>query len=361
MIAVQQDTPTRIFTEPYLGLQFSYPKTWTIEKTTLSMDETVTKGKVKKDNTRTLFSIPVQNSSNKGELQVVRTEYHASIDLWQTIQVRENELEKRTLVRQWDQDIMGVPMLFSRTDYTEHGTAMSSILGLFYTRTSYKLLLRLTAPTADFDKVAYEFNSMLETLRTVDGKLPKEDDPSIDLEPVTKKTPQAPLPPHSLEPVNKHPKSLAKAPVAIETVVSTKKVILRVPEGWSAVGAKENMLELKSDGLNVPLHIQLYSTLDSDLPDVALIKLSANDLPLFSKVSSREDTSQKANSAGTSISTVWRVGQADSGYLVTGEASAAMGQYYLLLTYKQTSGIAYKTERKLIEALLSQVSIEPAP
>src|ERR1700733_13543235 len=190
LLTIRQDVPTATFTEPFAGFQFNYPKTWS-----------VVKPKKHKDGSHTTFSIPIEGSSDTGELDVDRTDYHASIDLWQTIQLRANEQLHRQVVRQWTQEVLGVSMLFSRIDYTERGTPMSSVVGLFYTRTSLKLLLRVTSPTANFDKVFYEFNRILETLRETDGKLPQEDDPSVDLAPVTKKLEKAPEKPHDLTPV----------------------------------------------------------------------------------------------------------------------------------------------------------------
>jgi hypothetical protein len=364
LIAVQQDATTKTFTEPYLGIQFNYPKSWSIEKTTtptIAVSPTKSKRKPKLDKTRSLFSIPIEDSINKAELEVVRTEYHASIDLWQTIQLRESDLDKTQVVRQWEQDILGVPMLFSRVDSSAHGAQTTAIVGLFYTRTSLKLLLRLTAPSSEIDKVTYEFNKMLETLRYVDGSLPKEDDPSINLEPVTKKL-QPVLPtPKVIDAPSVGPKVPLKAPITADITVSTHNVMLRFPEGWSVKNTKDNTVDLVSANVSVPLHLQGFSTLDSDPPTTALLKLSAKDLGDFVKVGSREDTAQKVNAAGCAVSGVWRIGQSSSGDLVTGEASGAMGEYYFLVHYRQTNIVQYKADRKAIELLLKQISIETAP
>ncbi len=345
---VQQDAPTATFTEPFLGFQFNHPKTWTVVKPK------------RKDPARTVFSIPIDGTVDKAELDVVRTDYHASIDLWQTIQLRANEQLHRTVTRQWTQEILGVSMLFSRIDYTERGTPMSAVLGLYYTRTPFKMLMRLTSPTADFDKVFYDYGKTLETLRQLDGKLPQEDDPNITLAVPGKKPEKAPVKPHVIDAGNTGPKVILKAPVTVDVVVSTRKVTLRAPLGWYSENIKGSALDLHEPSLSVPLHIEFYSVLDSDTPIIALTKLSATQLNSFTKVATREDTNPNFNKAGCTVSAVWRLGQGANGDLATCEAAVSKGDYYCLITYSQPDRLKYKADRKLIEDLLKQVGIESA-
>jgi len=346
-LSAPQDVPTAVFTEPFVGLQFDYPKTWTIVKS-----------KKRKDQDRSTLYIPIEGSSEKAELDVDRTDFHASIDLWQTIQLRANEQLHRQVVRQWTQEVLGVSMLFSRIDYTDHGAPTSAVVGLFYTRTSEKLMLRLTSPTADFDKVYFNFNKLLETLRQTDGKLPEEDNPNVDLAPASKKPELAPVKPHAIDTSAKTAKVVLKAPTTIDLVVSTRKVTMRVPLGWSAENIKGNEFDLKNPNLSSQLHVEFFSTLDSDPPMQALTKLSARVLTSFSTVLTREDTNPGANKAGCTVSLVWRVGKDDKGDVVAGESVGSMGDYYFLTTYRQTDKSQSKADRKLIEALLKQASIE---
>lgn len=344
----QQDASTAVFTEPYAGIQFNYPKTWT-----------VVKSKKRKDQDRTTLEIPIEGSTAKAELSVERTTFHASTDLWDTIQLRANEQLHRSVTRQWNQEILGVSMLFSKIEYTDHGTPMTAVVGLFYTKTVEKLLLRMTCPSDSFDNVNIEFKKLLETLRRTDGKMPEEDNPNITLDESEKKPEPAPIRPHTLENTQKAVKQIAKAPVAILTTVSTRKVVIRVPEGWTPQDAKDNQFTLKSTELSQPIHIQVFSTLDSDTPANALIKLCAQDLNSFSKVASRKDSNPEANKAGCIVSTVWRIGKTQSGDVATCTILGSMGEYYFLGTYRQPDISSVKAQQKLIESLLKMVSIEP--
>ena len=350
-LSAPQDAPTAVFTEPYVGMQFNYPKTWKVVKT----------GK-RKDRDRTTLIIPIEGSGDTAELDIDRTDFHASIDLWQTIQLRANEQLHRDVVRQWTQEVLGVSMLFSRIDYTDHSRPMSAVVGLFYTQTSEKLMLRLTSPTADFDKAFYNFGKVLETLRQVDGKLPVEDNPNVDLAPASKKPELAPLSPHAIDAKTKsNQKQSFKAPVSIDVVVSTRKLAVRVPLEWESDKLNGNEFDLKVAGLSAPVHVQCFSVLDSDAPMIALTKLSAQNLAMFSTVATREDSNATANKAGCTVASVWRFGKDAKGDIVTAESMASQGDFYFLLTYHVTDKAVTKADRKLLDSLLSQVSIEILP
>jgi len=349
-LCLAQDVPTVTFTEPFAGLQFNYPKTWTIIKSNK-----------RKDSARTIFSIPIEGSSEKAELDVDHTEFHASIDLWQTIQLRANEQLHRQVVRQWTQDVLGVSILFSRIDYTEQNIPMSAVIGLYFTRTNQKMVWRVTSTFANFDKVFYEFSRILETIRQLDGKIPEEDDPSKDLAPAPKKPEKADLGPHAIETGKTRKTHVVKPPVAVELTVSLRKVELRMPNGWTADGVKGNALELSDSGVSKSIHVELFSLLDSDPAATALTKLAAANLQAYSKVSNREDTGPLTNTAGCSIAAVWRVGVSEKGPLMTCEAMGTSGGYYFLLSYSQTDSVQYKADRKLLELLLKSTTIEPAP
>lgn len=349
VFAGRQDTPTTLFTEPFVGFQLSYPKTWKIVKSTKRKDKGWT----------TTFSIPVAGSGDKADFVVDRVEYHASTDLWQQIQKDENELLHREVVRQWTQEVLGVSMLFTQLSYVDHGTQTTAVSALYYTRTPEKLLLRVSSPSSDFDAVNFDFARVLETVRQLDGKMPQEDDPTIALATPSKKPTLASLnDPHLIEAVVPHKVVQTKGPVTVRLVVSTRNLIVHLPRDWAGDAIKDNTFDVQYHLLNHPLQVALFSLLDSEPGPTALLKLSAANLNGFSKVATREDTGPKTNKAGCSISATWRVGAGTSGDLATCEAMGTMSGYYFLLTYRQTDLSQLKADRKLIEELLGQISIE---
>jgi hypothetical protein len=343
LLPAQQETS--VFTEPYAGLQFTHPATWKVTK---------------KEKDRTFLAIPVQGSTESAELVVIRDTFHADKDLFQTIQLRINEQLKREVVRQWEQEILGVPMLFTRINYTQDGIAKSTLTGLLNTRTPLKMLLRLTARQADYDNVAYELNQALETLRTVDGKPALPDDPSIKLEAPPKKPTPPPLPPKLIDDGSKTP-NVVKPTQSQEITVSTRKVNLLYPEGWTVVETSGTKVVLKHPDLLAPVVLEIFSTLDSDSPQKAVFKASSKTLNEYLQVSSREDKAGAPNKAGAGITSVWRTGKTQEGEMATYEGAGLVSPFYFLLTYKQTDMAAYRNERKLIDSLVDLLTIEPAP
>jgi hypothetical protein len=334
-----------VFIEQFVGLQFTHPATWKVTKKT-------------KD--RTYLSIPVQGSSEPAELQIVRTDFHADKEIFQSVQMRINEQLGRTVARQWEQEILGVPMLFTKINFVEGGISKSTLTGLFNTRTSLKMLVRLTAREADYDAVSYEFHQAMETLRTTDGKLPLPDDPGVKLDPAPKKPVALPPPPKLLD-GEKKPVTAVKPTQTAEVTVSLRKVKLLYPEGWTADEVQGNKIVMKHPEVRDPVVLELFTTLDSDPPQRALFKASTVSLGLFTQVTAREDKAAALNKAGASLSSVWRTGKTEKGELASFEAVGAAGEYYFLTSYKQSDMALYKVERKLIESLVDLLTIEPMP
>lgn len=334
-----QDTAS--YSDPVLGLSFDHPKTWVV-------------GKKTKDSAR--YTVPIPDSTETADLEVVRTPFHSSKEIWNTIQVRVNEQLKREVVRQWEQDVLSVPMLFTLVNYTDQGVSKTTLSGLYYTRTPVKLLVRLTAPTAEFEKAQFSFQESLQSLRTLDGSTPQEDDENIALT-VPKKAPTEPPKVKVIKTGGKDKVDSAKL-VDIPLVVSTKSITFKVPEGWRAEGVEDGKFTLHHESLSAPIKMEFHSTLDSEPAQNALFKLSSASLNDFTAVTKREDKSKEANKAGCLITTVWRIGKSADGDLIVHEAAGQQGDFYFLASYRLTNAGAFPAERKLIENLLAQVSVQ---
>jgi hypothetical protein len=349
VLLAQQGTAaptTKTFTEPYVGLSFNYPATWKI---------------VKQKRDHTAISMPIPDSSDVADLEIQRTQFHQDKDLWQTIQLRINEQLKRTVTRQWDQEILDVPMLLTRIDYVDKGTATSATTGLLYTRTDQKFLFRLTAPHDSFDKAEYQLESALQSLRTVDGSLPKADDPNVKLD-TPKKLVAAPLGPQILTSPAAAALKPILSPVKVDTIISTKKVTLRFPEGWTVTDKADSSMTLTHVGLSAPLKVSLASDLDSDPAPTALDTAAASTLDQFQTGPFREDRGPVPNHSAALIAMVWRVGKDQKGaYLSTFAGTCQSGDFYFVVKYQQTNPIATKGDRKLIDDLMDLSCLVPEP
>lgn len=343
---VTQPVPveTAQFSEPFVGLEFSYPKTWKIARHTRET---------------TKFEIPIEGSLDKADLEIIRTAFHSTKEIWQTIQLQVNQTQRREVVRQWEQAVIRVPMLNTQINYMDKGVQKTTLTGLYYTRTPSKFFFRLTAAVGDYDKVKYDFDKALESLKTIDGSLPQEDDPALPLE--VQKKPE-PAPP---KPINIGTPTLVKSATVrnmsvIPAFVSTKHVAVGLPEGWTTGEKDVDTFNLKNPKVSEVVTMEVFYELDSDRPTSALIKKSAKELAEYVSVANREDTEGVTNLSGASICTVWRIGKSADGPLVTFHGTAEQGDFYVLFSYWSKSPDNAKRDRKVIEQLLSLVKLAQA-
>lgn len=339
-----QDDAMATYTEQYAGIQFSYPASWKITK---------------KERDRVYMAIPIAGSTETATLQVIHTDFHADKEIWQKVQEDVNKQMNRDIVRQWEQDILGVPMLFTRINYVDHGVARSALTGLYYTRTPQKLLIRIDCREADYDNIVFLFSQTLETIKTLDGSALMADDPNVKLSTTSPKAEPVPEPPKVLFGNNPGPKVEIPNQKA-ELTVSERKVNLMFPTGWKLETAADGTVTLQSDELSAPITVTLFTTLDSDPPLKTLFKASSESLKLYTKVDMREDTNPTANRASAMIATTWRNGKTSSGDLATFESTGQSGELYFLLTFKTDKTASIKSDRRLLQDLVSRMTIEPA-
>ena len=350
-----QATPgTETYTDSQLGLSFAHPTNWLLEK---SNDAKTAKNKKKKDQQTVDFRIPLAGAVEDADLEIMRASFSGPPETWQSVQTDANKNLHRTVERQWQQEILGVPLLLTRINYTQNGTNRTTVTGLLYNDSPSKLLFRLTGPASDFDKAEFQFDQAMQTLRTTNNQLPTAQDPNRPAKPT--KTDLRGLK-HPLF-VPPHPTVFKIAPVAIPLVVSTKKIELRVPSGWSATQIEGSTFELHSAELPYPIVVRVSSTLDSDPPGTALLAASAASLGEFTSVSRREDTEAIVNDGGCTVASVWRTGMGPKGTLMTMEAAGSENDFYFIATCRPSPGPSYFAQRKTIHELLQTISIRSVP
>lgn len=342
-----QDSGTT-FSDTDLGIAFTHPSNWTLVKKT-------------KDTSR--FRLPVDGSTDTADLEITRAVFHRAKDMWQQLQVQANQASGRQVDRQYEQDVIGVPMLLTQSTYTDKGVSKTVLTGLYYAHAPYKMQMKLTAPSAVFDQVWQGLQSTFETLHTLSGAAPVEETDGPDVIPTKKdkkKDPPVTQPPKRTNigsPVGEG--KLFKGPVVVPVVVSTKPVNLRLPSGWTADEVKDNTVTLHNPKLSDPVQVEIRSTLDSETAASALSKRVAEGLNAFQTGAHREDGLTKANRAGCSISPVWRVGKTEKGDLMTLDLTGSQGDFYLLASYKATNEKNFKDDRVRIQELLDGISLEP--
>lgn len=352
------------FTDPALGLSFVHPSTWVTIATPTPAPKAGNRLKLpfgkkrdpKKPPEGTVsFSIPGADGSGPAELTIVRASFSDAPEKWQQIQADANRNLKRDVERQWQQEILGVPLLLTRIAFVQDGAAKSAITGLLYNAAPYKLLFRLTGPTASFDSAQYEFTKAMETLRTTNDTLPTAQEPGKVIPP-----PPPPPGPDAKHPLFAKQKIDPKAaPLSLAVAVGDRKMLLRVPEGWRLEKFGNDVATLRHPDVKGPVTVKLYATATAPRPTEALAAMSNATLDEFKAVAAREDTSGAPNKAGNPVVAVWRRGEGASGPHASLEAVAVTGDYYLLVSCRPQPGAA--SERKVVQAMLDAVGLEPAP
>jgi len=365
-----QDPAVQTFTDPALGLSFTHPTTWTrvAEPTPVAQsggkkpiipNPFKKKPAAKKPEEGTVtFSIPGVNGAAPSELTIVRASFSGAPEKWQQIQADANKNQRREVERQWQQEILGVPLLLTRIAYTKEGTATTALTGLLYNAAAYKLLFRLTGPAASFDAAQFEFTKAMETLRTTDDSLPKTQEPGKEVAPPA--GPPTPESKHTLFGKPKNPPVVA--PVALAVSVGDKKMQLRVPLGWTLEKVEGDSATLRNKDVKTPVTVKLYlSATSANRPTEALMTAANTTFDEYKTIALREDTPGTANKAGNPMLAIWRKGEGANGPLETLDAVVVAGDYFFLLTCRPTPGSEKTSERKTLQTLLDNVGLEPAP
>lgn len=347
------------YTNEWIGISITHPTGW----------------KIVPKKTDAWITVPLKEGTAHAAIYFVAATYNADIEIWQKSQEHANNQLGFEIIKQWQEEILGVPMLLTkvRSGAGKLTSAIKAVpelpsdqplvtlIGLVYSRTPRKLLFRLTAPEAAFDDAEFIWRQALQTLRTVDGTIPLPEDPKREPDPlpVPGKKPAGPPVKTAigLTPANGNAGNV-KAPKTQDLTVAGRKVVFHFPEGWTAVPGENGLLTLKTATPDVSVTVQVNSILDSAPPMRALVKASGESLKSFEKVETREENVPKANKAGAVTVRIWRTGVGSAGPIWTFEAVGGKEDFYFLIR-QQGAGKVDPAVRAAMESLLDQISLEP--
>lgn len=330
------------FTSAELGLTFQHPDNWKVV--------------TKKGDTR--INIPLAGG-DVAQLLIFPRAFNSDIDTWNSVERDIAVQQKRTVESQTQEEIMRVPLLLTRVKYSDKGRAMQVLSGLVYSATPRKLLFRLIAPDGSFDVAEQAWRSALTTLRTLDGKMPNQEDPlrKVSAEEAKAAT-GTPGRITVIAPDTPKRVSLRKGTVAIDASAAGHKVQLRVPAGWTGERQPDGTVILRHPELSKPLTVSVLSSLDSDEPGRALNHATIVSLNAFVEVQKREDSKPLTNSAGALVAEVWRWGTDSNASISSCDAVGMSGDYYWLFSYRGNMPVPATKDAKLLEALMKIMSVE---
>lgn len=330
-----------------IGLSFDAPKEWEVTYDRRSRDYSIV--------------VPVPDSSDaKARLVISPVNFRAEKDVWQLSQATFHKNAKREIVRQWEEELLGVPLLLTKVNWNVRSVAQTEVVGLHYADSPRKMMFRLTAAAEDFDKVNFVWRNALLSLRTFDGKAPQANDPNRPFDPKVK--PELPTRPpvrNTVDSVNRPATnaSLTKGDGSFDLEVARRAVVLRYPTAWK-VEANNGVLTLTHPNVANPVRVTVSSTLDSDPAPRALFRQASQTLADYTKVERRDEILPRPNAAAATLASVWRRGPSANGTLFTLDATVANGEFYLLAGFRSSNPATIGAERRLVEELLEQLTLE---
>lgn len=351
-----------IYSNEWIGISLNHPSDW----------------KVTPKKQDAWISIPLKNGTMVAGLNLVAATFQAETEVWQKSQEHINNQLGFEVLRQWQEEILGVPFLLTkvRSGPGKLSSATKAIpglpidqplitlIGLVYSATPRKLMFRLSAPEGGYDDAEFLLRQSLESLRTLDGRLPRPEDPNRKPDP-NEPVPTTPVRPPTKTAIGGGPTPAAggngekvRAPQVFETTAATRKIGFYFPNSWTVDKAEDGKLTLANKDLSLQLGLELNSTLDSDPPLRALMKASAESLKRFEKVGKREENVPKPNKAGALIIRVFRTGTATSGNIWSFESVGGSTDFYFLLK-GGGAGELTPAVRKALEDLIEALSVEP--
>jgi len=274
------------YTNPKLGLTFQLPATW------------ANLGK-KKDVTQ--FKITLEGTTQTAMLTLVETAFRSDADVFQTVQLRASEQLKRTVEKQWQQEVLGVPMLYTLTAYSDKGQEVKTLTGLLYSSSQTKMLIRLTAPIGYFEVAEAQWNTVLESLRTNDGTLPESENPD---KPAQVKKPTEKVPPVLRMDEETEAKQNSQKISALKlsekvTLAHDPAINLSIEEGGI----------LKIEGISMSASFTVGDTASQRTPQSFLAVEIANRLAKFEGFPKRRDAFFAKNEFGAEASWTSRFGK----------------------------------------------------
>lgn len=328
-LLLQQPEPMRRIVSPNHGLQFEVPRAW------------------KENRQRGVIRWSVPTSAGDATIELYSTNYRRPAADWQRIQAQVNTDLGRTVDRQWEEELLQVPLLLTQISYGQR----KLLIGVLYSATPGKFHFRLDSPAEGYAEAESAWRRTLNTLRPTGESLPKPDDGQVPLEAPVVKDP---------DPVRFTSSSGQGAlrPGRLPVTVANRSIVFRHPKGWVIAEASGNYSITHPD-LKKPATLSFYSSIDSPQSGVAAMNWANRDLNNFATVTLRENKGPSRNKAGTLVFSVLREGISTSGPRNAFVSVGDVEGFYWFLTYESDLAPAdFAKDRRLLQSLQNEAGIE---
>lgn len=333
---VQQEPATKEYRDNDLGLIFQYPQEWRLTKTRLGAQ----------------FEFLTEEGAT-ARVTITRTPFREAKDQWQSYQRDIEEAARREVLDQSEEELLGVPLLLTRTRYTGPDGIFRQLKGLLYSRSRQKLNFILEAPETAFPGAETAWRGTWNSFRTITGELP-----------VAEGTPETTNPTNPTQDAEREVYTLTDPKDDQTAAEATRRPETRVevpgPSGTETIALPEGWTAEPRDAVIVLRHpsVQGTTVLTLSLGDTAFARrvmnnLNRDALKRFDVVSLRKEETIAENQNGAQVMSVLREGTTPGGSLVL--LSAVGGQSFGVwsLLYETTDSLKYGEDKAQIEALLA--------
>lgn len=329
--AILADDGLRSYKDPQLGISFQYPRSWNLRKEKyMTVLTWRTKG------------------GREARAQWVPTVYRDTAALWQQLQVDVAANRNDKIVRQWEEEILGVPLLMTRVERIEKGRTYSVWGGLIYSRTPTKLNFRVYSSPEDAAETEEDWRKVLLSVRTEAGDTPLAEMPGSKIEPVKPKDPDLPVVTWT---TNSDQAKLK--PVRAPKRLKIDGFFAYSPEAWTVEGSA-----LACENLKGVLTIEARRV-KAGTGLRAFLGYSGSQLNVIDQVESRNERQLGLNKAGYTVWEVVRTGTSKGKSTTMGLWAGQLDDNMWFVSY-QGDATTFRADRGLIESLVTALSVESA-
>lgn len=321
----------------------------------LGLEMTLPQGaQIRRERLYTRLDIPLPSGA-KAEAQIFRAAFTQERPVWQRVQFDVNAGLGRTITRQWEETILGVPMLLTRLNYSEQGE-QSTLIGLLYSASAQKLHFRLNSTQAAEGEAESVWRGILSTLRTTSGQIPEPQRPGVT-------PPEAVTSDNTPRVQRIGPRAEAsKAPNLANTQSwpipgPGQELILRAPNEWQLDQVEGQGWRLSHPQLSSPVELVVASGLAREALREVRRRMGAS-LSSYQKVTLREERGPAPAPSGVEVYVSSRTGDTADGPKAELNASGSEGLFYWLARYQGQPGDQWTADRALLQKLFDVLRIE---
>lgn len=335
--AIPAAQETKAYRDDVLGLIIRHPVAWSVKKRKYD----------------TLFEFVLEDGS-KASVQLFRTNFRQKATRWQELQKQVSEQMGRRVSRQWVEQILGVPLLLTRIEYTKQEIDRIVLVGLLYTATSQKMNFRVDSPAGGAAEAEKAWRASLMSLRTTNGELPIPEDPTKPLP-----DPQETVEGQTVSTLR--PKERLGPPVRTDNVARLamlgRQMNVFMPVGWS-LEKKDEKMSLRHDKLKGSVQMSVQVGGKGQLPDV-LRSVAKRTFERFSLVMLRDEPRGAMTKAGVFVVSSLRVGESATGSELCVWHTVGTGDALIWrIVYESNSEAHYRSDRKMIRELGQLLAVE---